>query len=594
MGRLVLILALSSLFAHAADHGTASPVGRAVWGSDAVESKYPEVGQVFCQTSSTTWDTCTATLLQNKRGGVEWIATSAHCIPRPDCHFRNANLNAKVVCHKYSRHQEAETDFAFCKFETPQQTDAGVCLATTAPAENERLHLVGYGNIPNVPNSGRQRAAWIPVVTSSEGRDVFGRRTSVRFSGTTIHVRDGRNHTFSGDSGGAGFRRAKDKRPALVGIISGGAEIEGHQRASILANVTSPIFQRVADEISASGKGSLSEICREDGSAPPPASRTQTPIPMERGTLVHDLVPNSPAVTAGFRKGDRVLSLNGDTAPDGEGWRAHVRKALEPGKTELTFVVLRDGKEEKLKVPAEAVRKNEGIVGLYLDGPPSHDEGNPPRRDLVPAPDPGAHEATRITKVLPGSAGEAGGLKAGDELLTMNGEPASTPKEWGDLIKRARDASVLKLLVFQVRRDGETKFIPVDAAKVRETGVVGVHLGEGAKRVEDPRLPPSPVPDPKRTETPSPQRRDGDEKRKIVMTIYSSDNCHWCTVLESRLKELDLSGVEVKRVKGAPQWSNGAVPATEITIVGKPGFLGRITGANVDSIKRSLEEARRF
>lgn len=592
MGRLVLILALSSLFSHAADHGAASPIGRAVWGPDVRDTNHPEVGQVFCSTSSTTADTCTATLLQNRSGGVEWIATSAHCIPQPNCTFRNANLAGRVVCHKYSGHRDAETDFAFCKFETPQKTDAGVCLATTAPAENESLELVGYGLQPQVPNSGRQRTVSLPVVTSSEGRDEFGRKSFVRFSGTTIHVRDGRNHTFSGDSGGAGFRRAAGKRPALVGIISGSEHITGHMGSSILANVTSSIFQRVADEISASGKGSLAEICREGGGAPPPASRTQTPISTERGTLVHELVPGSPAVAAGFRKGDRVLSLNGDTAPDGEGWRAHVRKAIEPGKSELAFVVLRDGKEEKLKVPAEAVRKNEGIVGLYLDGPPSHDEGNPPRRDLVPAPDPGAHEATRITKVLPGSAGEAGGLKAGDELLTMNGEPASTPKEWGGLIQRAREASVLKLLVFQVRRDGETKFIPVDAAKVRETGVVGLHLGEGARRVPDPRatLVPTTVP----SQTPAPQKRDGDEKNKIVMTIYSREECHWCNVLEARLKEMDLSGVEVKRVKGAPQWSKGSVPATEITIVGKPGFLARISGADSDSIKRSLEEARRF
>lgn len=178
-----------------------------------------------------------------------------------------------------------------------------------------------------------------------------------------------------------------------------------------------------------------------------------------KGALVADAQPNTPAAKAGLRSGDVIIAVNGepiDTARD----LSRKIAALGPEKTvEITY--LRGGREARTKItlgvlPDEAAsaRPSPGRQGEDLD----RSEG--PRLGLRLAPGRGG---VVVAEVEPASPAARHGLREGDVIVEIAGKPVSRPAEVADAVREAR-RNDRKTVLLRVRTGDSTRFVALPAS----------------------------------------------------------------------------------------------------------------------------------
>jgi serine protease Do len=170
-----------------------------------------------------------------------------------------------------------------------------------------------------------------------------------------------------------------------------------------------------------------------------------------KGALVSDVVPDSPAAASGLREGDVILTINGQPVADANEVKLKV-SSLSPG-TKINLEVLRDGETQEFtavsgKRPGIArsgesmgpvSRRDEGALkGVAVD-----DIDPQVRRQLeIPAQIKGA----MITEVAPDSAAARAGLSRGDVILEINKQPVNSAEDAVALCASAENKkSLLKL-----------------------------------------------------------------------------------------------------------------------------------------------------
>ncbi|MBV8047865.1 MAG: RIP metalloprotease RseP [Paludibacterium sp.] len=89
-------------------------------------------------------------------------------------------------------------------------------------------------------------------------------------------------------------------------------------------------------------------------------------LPVRYQTVVGALEDDGPAMRAGLRVGDRMLSADGRVLPDWQAWVALIRD--NPGRA-ITVGVLRDGKPVSVVLRPASVDSGEGFVGHVGIGP---------------------------------------------------------------------------------------------------------------------------------------------------------------------------------------------------------------------------------
>ena len=97
-------------------------------------------------------------------------------------------------------------------------------------------------------------------------------------------------------------------------------------------------------------------------------------LPDQRGALVGDVMPNSPAEKAGFKSGDVVLEFN--DKPVASSSRLHYDVAATAPGTTIPVKILRDGKEQTLQLTVRAVPGTEQIAKTDSQGGNSSDSHN--------------------------------------------------------------------------------------------------------------------------------------------------------------------------------------------------------------------------
>ncbi|MFH1177318.1 MAG: RIP metalloprotease RseP, partial [Acidobacteriota bacterium] len=193
----------------------------------------------------------------------------------------------------------------------------------------------------------------------------------------------------------------------------------------------------------------------------------QAPVWQDAAPVVAWVDPGSPAAAAGLAAGDLVLSVDGEPIPT---WRELELATLSAANRALLLSFRRgDTTREVSLTPKSVTRYDLGYAGL---APP------------IPAEVPG---------VQSGSPAERAGLRAGDRILAINGEPvghffdlmrlvgANPGKEIAMTV--ARDALTLTLVATPREVDGQGKLgIPVPSRTVLKR--LPIHAAIGAAVIE--------------------------------------------------------------------------------------------------------------
>jgi serine protease Do len=176
-------------------------------------------------------------------------------------------------------------------------------------------------------------------------------------------------------------------------------------------------------------------------------------IPLVKGVLVSDVVPDGPAARAGLRRADVITHLDGKPMDS----VAHLRNqvAVAGASAAVKLSVLRDGKSIDMMVklsalPSEAEAKIDSSQGT-LGGLTLEPLTDGARRKMGL---PTRVSGVMVKSIEGGSAAEGAGLSAGDVILEINRQPVSDPLQFATLYREARGKVLL--LVY---REGSTMYL---------------------------------------------------------------------------------------------------------------------------------------
>ncbi len=151
---------------------------------------------------------------------------------------------------------------------------------------------------------------------------------------------------------------------------------------------------------------------------------------------IGDIKPGSVAAQADLREKDLILSVNGVTTPSWEKARFQLLKQSVDHQL-LNIEIQRANyqtREVTLDIRDQAVLEDEGTDVLELLGFSMWRPQLPPK----------------IDEVIAGGAAEAAGMKAGDLILSLDGQEIKNVHQWVDTIR----SNALKTMPLVVLRDG--------------------------------------------------------------------------------------------------------------------------------------------
>ena len=180
-------------------------------------------------------------------------------------------------------------------------------------------------------------------------------------------------------------------------------------------------------------------------------------IDRREGGLISEVKEGSPAAEAGVRRGDVVVSVNGEKIADAA---ALARKLalLEPG-VPTEFVVLRDGGEKTYSIrlvehpdnqksgEAEARRDVERGLGIEVS-----DITQTLRNRLGVK----RSEGVVVVSVAPGSVASEKGIRVGDLVLEINGNSVRGLSDYKRILAESGER---KTLLFLIERKGRTLYM---------------------------------------------------------------------------------------------------------------------------------------
>jgi serine protease Do len=180
-----------------------------------------------------------------------------------------------------------------------------------------------------------------------------------------------------------------------------------------------------------------------------------------KGVLVSEVTPDGPSADAGLQSGDVIVSLNGKEITDGQRLRFAVA-ATRPG-SEVTLKVLRDGKEEAVKV---TVGRLPGDTEVASSGGGADDDGvldGVGVSDITPAVRreyeiPARVEGALVTEVDQSSPAAEAGLSPGDVIIEINRRPVRNAEDAVRLTEKTENPKTL----LKIWSRGSIHFLVVD------------------------------------------------------------------------------------------------------------------------------------
>jgi serine protease Do len=186
----------------------------------------------------------------------------------------------------------------------------------------------------------------------------------------------------------------------------------------------------------------------------------------EKGALVAQVQPDSPALAAGIKSGDVIKSVDGkniETIRD----LTRMISAVKPG-TSVKLDLWRDGKD--MSVTAKVGdQKEEGAVVKAKADQPDAKKTEPMSYGVSLAPiSPEARQELKlddsikgavVAAVEPGSPADDQGLKAGDVLQQVGKDMVDSPKMAAEKLKEAKKTG--KPVLMKIYREGMTRFVAI-------------------------------------------------------------------------------------------------------------------------------------
>jgi serine protease Do len=177
------------------------------------------------------------------------------------------------------------------------------------------------------------------------------------------------------------------------------------------------------------------------------------------GVLIGDVVPDSPAESAGLQSGDIILEFNGKLMKSANQLRNFV--AVTSPNTSCSMRVFRNGKEQTMSVTLGEL--DDAKIAAYMgkgDSAGFDDLGisvqsiTPELADKLNLSD--SEQGIVITEVQPGSLADNAGISEGDVIASANGQNIASAKQFGEVADAVKSDRGLRLLL---QRDGFSRFV---------------------------------------------------------------------------------------------------------------------------------------
>jgi serine protease Do len=157
------------------------------------------------------------------------------------------------------------------------------------------------------------------------------------------------------------------------------------------------------------------------------------------GAIISNLTENSPALKAGLKQGDTVITANGEAIDSAKDLSLTVA-ALKPG-TKVPFEIVRDGKRQTLEVEIGTMPNDTPKMASVAG------KGDFDMTDLGLKVEPAEDGmGLRITELDPKSAAADRGLKPGDVILEVGGKAVSSAEDMENALKSGKGKKVLMLV----------------------------------------------------------------------------------------------------------------------------------------------------
>ena len=187
----------------------------------------------------------------------------------------------------------------------------------------------------------------------------------------------------------------------------------------------------------------------------------------DKGALVAQVQPDSPALAAGIKSGDVIKSVDGknvETIRD----LTRMISAMKPGSS-AKLGVWRDGKDMTLTAKVGDQKEEAAVVKANAEQPADAKKAEPMSYGVSLAPI--SKEARQelklddsvkgaiVAAVEPGSPADDQGLKAGDVLQQVGKDAVDSPKMAAEKLKEAKKTG--KPVLMKIYREGMTRFVAI-------------------------------------------------------------------------------------------------------------------------------------
>lgn len=191
-----------------------------------------------------------------------------------------------------------------------------------------------------------------------------------------------------------------------------------------------------------------------------PALAKQFGLSEPKGAIVAELEADTPAARAGLKRGDVILSLNGQEVASANDLRLRISQT--PPGTTVKLGISRDGKTQDVNVTlgelpekAEKAGPSQGESG-GLDGVEVQSLTPDLAEQLQLQP---GTRGVVVTSVDPASQAAAAGLQRGDVIQEVNHKPVASIEEYRRAVSAAGKGSILLL----VNQQGVTNYLVIES-----------------------------------------------------------------------------------------------------------------------------------